>query len=260
MLDSFPAWRSCLPGAAFVLALLALAPLALARGPLPGIIGQDDRVPLDTESWPWQAIGRVNQANGAHCTGALIAADAVLTAAHCLIDRRTGLWLAAHEVVFVAGYRRDEDAGFSRGRDILRPPQAIDAKNPTVQGVVNDWAVLYLEHALPVRPILVRPLPPVAENGKAPAVHLMLAGYSQDRPHLLSLHDGCGLLDRLDDGRILVTDCDSTRGDSGSPLLWKQGKNMWIAGVASAFVVRGFQQGSYAVNASVFIDRIAKAR
>ncbi len=244
-------------------ALLAASPAqgeTLARKPLPGIIGQDDRVPLDNVTWPWQALGRINQASGTHCTGALIAADAVLTAAHCLMDRRTGLWLNAHDVVFVAGYRRDEDAGFARGRDILRPLLPIDTKNPTVGDVVNDWAVLYLEHALPIRPIPIRPLPPTAENGKKTAVRLILAGYSQDRPHMLSLHDGCGLLDRLDDGRILVTDCDSTRGDSGSPLLMKQGKNVWIVGVASAIIAQGPKEGSYAVHASVFIDRIGKAK
>lgn len=241
-----------------LMSLLVAFP-ALARGPMPGIIGHDDRVPLDTESWPWQALGRVNQAGGVHCTGALIAKDAVLTAAHCLMDRRTGLWLDAHELVFVAGYRRDEDLGFARGRDMLHSARAIDPRKPTVLDVADDWAVLYLEHALNVRPIPVHPLPP-AENGIIPVLHLMLAGYSQDRPHMLSLHDGCGLLDRLDNGRILATDCDSTRGDSGSPLLLKEGKKIWIVGVASAIVTRGVKLGSYAVDAAAFFDRLGKLR
>jgi len=228
---------------------------ALAEGPVlsprPGIIGQDDRKPLDSAAWPWQALGRVNQANGSHCTGALIAHDAVLTAAHCLMDRRSGGWLEARDVVFVAGYRRDEDLGFARGREIVHPSHSIDPRHPALRDIGDDWAVLYLDHPLSVRPIPIHPL--LAGEGN----HLMLAGYSQERPHMLSLHDDCGVLERVDGDRVLVTDCDSTHGDSGSPLLEKRGKKIWIVGVASAIVVRGARVGSFAVSASAFAGQTA---
>lgn len=214
---------------------------------LPGIVGDDDRTPLDSESWPWQALGRVNQAAGLHCTGALIAKDAVLTAAHCLMDRLTGAWLDASTVVFAAGYRRGEAVDSAHGREILHPAQAVDPRHPSLQDVAADWAVLYLEHPLHIRPIPVHPLPP-----EGSAFRFKRAGYSQDRPHLLSLHDGCALLARLDGGRVLFTDCDSTHGDSGSPLLLRQGKKTWIVGITSAVVARGLKPGSYAVDASVF--------
>jgi len=166
-----------------VWAALLTAPQALAeRRPLPGIIGRDDRVPLDSKSWPWQALGRINQANGGHCTGALIAADTVLTAAHCLMDRFTGLWLDARELVFVAGYHRDEDAGFARGRGIFHGQGVVDPRHPALKDIPNDWAVLYLDHPLPIRPVRLHALPLTL----AGSVRLLRAGYSQDRPHLLS--------------------------------------------------------------------------
>jgi protease YdgD len=171
------------------------------------------------------------------------------------MDRASGLWLAAREVVFVAGYRRDEDLGFARGRDILRPQGSVDPRHPALEDIPNDWAVLYLDHPLPVRPVPLRPLPLAMGSG----AHLMRAGYSQDRPHLLSLHDGCALLDRLDNDQVLVTDCDGTRGDSGSPLLLKQGKGVWIVGVTSAVAARG-KPGSYAVHAAVFAGQIGKVK
>jgi len=240
-------------------ALLAHSAAAFAEAPAwsprPGITGQDDRKPLDTAAWPWRALGRLNQADGSHCTGALIAQDAVLTAAHCLMDRRSGAWLEAGEIVFVAGYRRDEDAGFAHGRAILRPPHAVNPRRPALGDIGDDWAVLYLDRPLAVRPIPIHPLP--TGGGKQPAAHLMLAGYSQERPHMLSLHDGCGLLERVDGDRVLLTDCDSTHGDSGSPLLIKQRGKIWIVGVASAIAVRGSKTGSYAVSADAFAGQTA---
>lgn len=74
---------------------------------------------------------------------------------------------------------------------------------------------------------------------------------------MLSLHDGCGLLERVDGDRVLLTDCDSTHGDSGSPLLIKQRGKIWIVGVASAIAVRGSKTGSYAVSADAFAGQTA---
>jgi V8-like Glu-specific endopeptidase len=59
----------------------------------------------------------------------------------------------------------------------------------------------------------------------------------------------------LEEDRVLVTDCDGTKGDSGSPLLLKQGRKVWIVGVASAVVVRG-KPGNYAVHVAVFENKL----
>jgi protease YdgD len=224
-----------------------------ARDHLPGIVGQDDRVPLDPTSWPWHALGRVNQGTGAHCTGTLIAPDAVLTAAHCLFHARTGRPLQAHELHFVAGYGRGAYLEHARGRAIRMPPAYRYRKQATLAEVAEDWAIVYLERRLAIRPIPVRALP---SDGSTSDGRLQRAGYSQDRAHLLSIHDGCRLRGLLAEGRVLLTDCDGTRGDSGSPLLLRQGEEVWLVGVAST-VMQGPREGGLAVHAAAFIDTVA---
>lgn len=252
-----PGWRAR-AGLAALVALAAAAdemPLTIppARA-LPGIVGRDDRVPLDSAAWPWQAIGRVNQAGGrSHCTGTLVAPDTVLTAAHCAYSRLAGRWLDPAELVFVAGFRRDTDAGYSRGKAIRRSPQA-DPLAVTADSIAHDWALLELETPVPVRPIEVRRLPATANA----ALRLETAGYAQDRPFLLSLDDGCLLRERAFGGTVLVTDCDSTRGDSGAPLLWRNGDTISVIGVFSAATeAAAAEPGSFAVDASAFADQLA---
>lgn len=249
------------------LAMLAatLAPLAAeefsmpnpAARALPGIVGRDDRVPLDSTAWPWQAIGRVNQAGGrSHCTGTLVAPDTVLTAGHCVYDRLANRWLEPGELVFVAGFRRDTDAGYGRGKTIRRSPQA-DPTAVTADSIAHDWALITLEAPLLVRPVEVRPLPTAAANRTAP--HLETAGYAQDRPFLLSLDDGCRIRERTYGGKVLVTDCDSTRGDSGAPLLWHDGVTVRVIGVFSAATEASAKAaGSFAVDASAFADQLGQ--
>ncbi len=234
-----------------IAAILGWPPVACAqsaRDALPGIVGQDDRVMLDPTAWPWHALGRINQGTGGHCTGTLVAPDAVLTAAHCVFDGRTQRRLHPREIHFVAGYRRGDYLAHARGRAVVIPPAYRYSARPTLAEVAKDWAIVLLDQTLAIRPIPLRTLP---ADGR-----LQRAGYSQDRAHLLSIHDDCHLQRMLAGGRVLLTDCDSTHGDSGSPLLLRQGEQVWLVGVAAAVMDQGSQEGGLAVHATAFIDRL----
>ena len=49
----------------------------------------------------WEAVGRLELAGKAFCTGALIAPDLVLTAAHCLYDPTTGAEIPVEDIQFL---------------------------------------------------------------------------------------------------------------------------------------------------------------
>lgn len=45
------------------------------------------------------------------------------------------------------------------------------------------------------------------------------AGYSRDRPHILTRHHNCSIVGFSNKDRVALHECDTTFGDSGSPIL-----------------------------------------
>lgn len=76
-----------------VLVTAASLPLARSVPALQGVLGEDNRQILAADHPAAEAVGRLNFAGYKTkrlCTGTLVAPDAVITAAQCLIDRRAG--------------------------------------------------------------------------------------------------------------------------------------------------------------------------
>jgi len=124
------------------------------------------------------------------------------------------------------------------------------AANPDV---ADDWAVLVLARDIGAvaTPLAVGRLSEGAAAGAdGDEVRLVQAGYSQDRAHILTVHDGCTLLGRGSGGRLLSHDCDATHGDSGSPILLRRGDRYTVIGI---HVATGSQSGrSIGISAAAF--------
>src|SRR5262249_23922806 len=148
------------PSALALLAVLLLAiPAAAQRAvaqdgtSVVGIEGTDNRKPVGAKDWPWMALGQVNREIGGHCTGALIAPNLVLTAAHCLYNFNDGRMTIPMEVHSLAGYQRGEYREHAVGRAFTVSPDWDPADAKSTQNIENDWAVIELERSLSIRPI-----------------------------------------------------------------------------------------------------------
>ncbi|MEQ8403640.1 MAG: trypsin-like serine protease [Oceanicaulis sp.] len=176
--------------------------------------GRDDRVLMDTAAYPWRVIGTANFEIGGTCTASLVAPDVLITAAHCISEE--GRLDASGEFVTGAGL----PGGARRARivDYYIDPRWNEAEFDAGDAIDGtDWALLRID-----RPLgdALGHLGVYAPGANAPSVDMTLrqAGYSWDTGAHLSGNLECQVVELFSDN-TLAHDCDTTRGDSGSPFI-----------------------------------------
>lgn len=212
--------RAFVRAACAALGLLVMLGGTASSGGLTGILGMDDRVPVESNAWPWSAIGRVNLPTGGFCTGAVIGPRHILTAAHCLYDHQRLAWFGADELEFVAG-GEGRSHGSAVGTALVFAMEEAQYRDITIAQPTRNWAILIVDRPLGLRPIpwrvIEQPgLVEALEDGKATLVR---AGYSEDSADRLSAHIGCDVAGISRVNGLMLHGCDATLGDAGSPLL-----------------------------------------
>ena len=109
----------------------------------------------------------------------------------------------------------------------------------------TDWALLRIDRSLgdEIGTVGARRLSEYSAS-QAMLVRLFQAGYSWDTGSNLSGDLDCGIAE-LDGGRLIRHDCDTTRGDSGSPLMVRDGNSYFIVATDSAFDIVPYEPATY---------------
>jgi len=194
----------------FVLALtliLVMAPAALAQNS-----STLRKLQTGDDNRGWEAVGRLEIGTRKFCTGALIAPDLVLTAAHCVYDKKKGRTYRADQMEFLAGWRNGRaNARSSVKRVITHPKFAYDGSDRVVR-VAYDVALVQL--AKPIRKSSVTPFQTDVRPSKGDQVGVV--SYAHDRAQSPSLQEACYVLARR--SGTLMLSCDVDFGSSGAPI------------------------------------------
>ena len=80
------------------------------------------------------------------------------------------------------------------------------------------------------------------------------AGYSRDRPHILTRHHNCRIAGFSNEDRVALHECDTTFGDSGSPILLQRNGSFHVVAVHVAIHNRSGK--GVAVTGKAFHERL----
>ena len=200
-------FRFWLPSAALLVTLLGAAQI----GAWPG----SQHVLDNGEAERWRAVGSLRMAGMSSCTAVLISQTQALTAAHCVVDRATGVRVRLGYFTLVLGQRSNGYAAVRKVRSVAFLPGFVSTEPISdYSDLSSDLALLQLDRPVSADeavPIEVADWPhPIGE-------FVDIVGYERDGPRSPTIRESCRAVESMD--TVTVVTCSVITGISGSPVL-----------------------------------------
>ncbi len=193
---------------------------------------------IATQVAGWEAVGRLTMGNRAMCTGALIAPDLVLTAAHCMYDPQSGRPFDPRGITFEAGLS-DGAAKATRGIAEFFAHPGYRHSHRGASDASTDIALLRL--GAPIDGTQIRPFATDARPFRGDEMGVISYTLSQKSTPLLQRP--CDVL--AQQGDVLVMNCAVDFGASGAPVFAIQsGSSPRLVSVISSKAAMGGRQVS----------------
>jgi hypothetical protein len=198
---------------------------------------------------PWTAaIGELDVGNdldpsGQHCTAVLVAADTIVTAAHCLFLGSAQAPASPYNLIFTPNKGALPPLPPSRGVAFKGVGGIIHGGRLRDADVAKDWAVVTISPPVAgVQPLPVAELP---VSGMLQLVasgdRLVAAGYGNGTYEELRVHPPCRIIPESELGMkpedgVVMTNCEFRVGDAGGPILLIDGAGQpALIGIFSGF-------------------------